>query len=185
MKKIYVIAFFGKSGAGKDTLLDRLAVTGLYNKITMTTTRPMRDYEIDGVHYNFTDPVSFAEKVLNGDFVEATSFNDWFYGTDIHELKEDMINVGAFSIHGIECMLEDPRLEVFPVYVMATDKTRLLRNLNREDNPNCHEICRRYFTDDKDFCDIPFEYYPFNNNNDGDHINRIHEFIKQIQNDGD
>ena len=185
MKKIYVIALFGKSGAGKDTILDRLAITGLYNKIKMTTTRPKRDYEVNGVHYNFIDTASFAEKILNGDFVEATSFNDWFYGTDIKELKEDAINIGMFNIHGIECMLEDPRLEVFPIYIKATDKTRLLRNLNREKNPNCFEICRRYLADEQDFDDIPFEYFSFHNEKDGDHINRIHEFIKYIQTNND
>ena len=185
MNKIIVVALFGKSGAGKDTILNRLAVTGLYNQIKMSTTRPKRDYEVDGVHYNFMDSVKFAEKVLNGDFIEATSFNDSFYGTDIKELKQDIVNIGVFNIHGIECMLDDPRLEVFPVYVLTTDKTRLLRNLNREDNPNCAEICRRYFTDEKDFDDISFEYYPFNNNDNGDHINRLHEFIERIQNTGD
>ena len=81
-------------------------------------------------------------------------------------------------------MLQDPRLNVYPVYIHASDKTRLLRNLNREEKPNCSEICRRYFTDEQDFDDIPFEYFTFNNNDDGDHINRLVEFIEFLRFEG-
>jgi guanylate kinase len=136
-----------------------------YNILVKTTTRDPRDYEIDGVHYHFLSPEDFAIKVLNGDLIEVASFNNWFYGTDIHELKKDTINMGVFSIYGIECMLDDPRLEVYPIYIQASDKTRLLRSLNREQNPNCEEICRRFFADKKDFADIPFDYHVFNNEN--------------------
>lgn len=179
--KTIIIALFGKSGSGKDRTLNMLCNSKNYNKIITTTTRPKRDYEVNGTHYHFIDPTLFAQKILNGDLIEAASFNDWFYGTDIKELNPNMINIGAFNIHGIECMIEDDRLDVFPVYVQASDKTRLLRNLNREENPNCAEICRRYFTDEEDFDDIPFEYYTFNNNDIGDHINRLHEFIAMVQ----
>lgn len=158
-KKYKIIALFGKSGAGKDTLLHKLHYANPgYNKIIMTTTRPKRDYEMDGLHYHFVTEKTFAEKLLKEELIEATSFNNWFYGTDIHELDIDRVNIGAFNINAIECMLEDSRLEVYPIYIEASDKTRLLRNLNREENPNCAEICRRYFTDEKDFDDIPFEY---------------------------
>lgn len=182
MEKIKIIALFGKSGAGKDTLLQKLHYAHPeYNKIITTTTRPIRQYEVDGIHYHFVTPEEFAVKVLNGDLIEATSFNDWFYGTDIHELNKNTINIGAFSIRAIECMMDDSRLEVYPVYIHASDKTRLLRNLNREDNPDCGEICRRYFTDKKDFDDIPFKYFIFNNNDDGDHINRLIELIEFLR----
>ena len=60
-------------------------------------------------------------------------------------------------------MLRDERLDVHPIYVQATDKTRLIRALKREENPDCAEICRRYMTDEEDFQDIPFEYKTFDN----------------------
>lgn len=181
-KKFKIVALFGKSGAGKDTLLQKLHYANpQYKKIIMTTTRPKRDYEREGVHYYYLSPEDFAVKVLNGDLIEATSFNDWFYGTDINELDINRTNIGAFSIRAIECMMEDSRLEVFPVYIHAEDKTRLLRNLNREANPNCSEICRRYFTDEKDFDDIPFDYITFKNE-DGTPPNFLNEYIKGISN---
>lgn len=163
MNKYKVLALFGESGAGKDTLKDILAGREHLNKIVNTTTRPIREGEINGVSYHFISPAEFAANILNGDFIEATDFNDWFYGTSIKELKEDIVNIGVFNIYGIECMLTDPRLEVLPVYVKTSDKLRLLRALEREENPNCYEICRRFLADKKDFDNIPFEYKVVNN----------------------
>lgn len=164
--KYRIVALFGEGGSGKDTMLGKLRYANpQYNILVKTTTRDPRDYEIDGVHYHFLSPEDFAIKVLNGDLIEVASFNNWFYGTDIHELKKDTINLGVFNIYGIECMLDDPRLEVYPIYIQASDKTRLLRSLNREQNPNCEEICRRFFADKKDFAEIPFDYHVFNNEN--------------------
>lgn len=160
-----IIALFGKSGAGKDTLLKMVmcAYPDLH-KIITTTTRPMRDYETQGKEYYFVEPAVFAEKILNGDLIEATSFNNWFYGTDINQLKEDKINIGVFSITSIECLLEDNKLDVYPVLIDASDKVRLIRTLNREENPDCKEICRRFFADEQDFDDIPFDYMTIRNN---------------------
>ena len=164
--KYKIVALFGEGGSGKDTMLSKLRYANpQYNFLVKTTTRDPRDYEVDGVHYHFLSPENFAIKVLNGDLIEVASFNNWFYGTDIHELKKDTVNIGVFNIYGIECMLDDPRLEVYPIYIQASDKTRLLRSLNREQNPNCEEICRRFFADKKDFAEIPFDYHVFNNEN--------------------
>ena len=59
----------------------------------------------------------------------------------------------------MKCIVEDNSLDVIPVYVQASDKTRLQRSLAREENPDCHEICRRYMADKQEFQDIEFEHY--------------------------
>lgn len=168
--KIKVIAFFGKSASGKDTI--QKWIVSQYSDITSgiisCTTRPKRDYEIDGKDYFFLNNVEFGEKVLNGSMLEATSFNDWFYGTPIEGLQEDKINIGVFNPAGISALLADSRLAVLPVYVYASDKTRLLRSLNREGNPDCREICRRFFADEQDFSDWDFSALTINNEKDFD-----------------
>lgn len=159
MKKYKIIAICGESGSGKDSI--QKWITETYPKrfkgIVSTTTRPKRDNETDGVDYHFTDNVNFAKKVLDLSMLEATEFNGWFYGTSIDELDKDKINVGVFNPSGIETLLDDNRLKVYPIYIKALPKTRLLRCLNREKNPNCDEICRRYFADKKDFAQMEFE----------------------------
>lgn len=164
--KYKVLALFGKSGAGKDTIQKWLTTNYNMNGIISCTTRPPRDYERDGIHYHFLSNEEFAQKVLNMSMLEATVFNDWYYGTPIESLKEDKINVGVFNIQGIECLLQDNRLDILPIFIDCSDKKRLLRNIKREKVPNCLEICRRFITDEKDFSDINFDYITFDNNDD-------------------
>jgi guanylate kinase len=172
MDKVKIIALFGKSGAGKDTIVKTLVsrFPNELNPVISCTTRPPRDYEKNGVDYYFIPPDMFAEKVLDGSMLEATCFNEWFYGTPIESLKKDKINIGVFNIQGVECLLQDSRLDVTPIYINVTDKIRLQRILNREENPNCLEVCRRFLTDEADFSDIPFEYETYDNN---EHWNKI------------
>ena len=167
MDKYKVIALFGKSGAGKDTI-QKWIVSNIpeVNGIISCTTRPKRDYEKEGKDYYFLTNEEFAEKVLDGSMLEATEFREWFYGTPLSSLKKDIINVGVFNPTGVSCLLNDNRLEVLPIQIMTSDKIRLMRILNREDDPDCAEMCRRFFTDINDFNNIDFDYYVFNNDDD-------------------
>ena len=166
--KYKILALFGKSGAGKDTIQKWLTTNYSMHGIISCTTRPPRDYERNGIHYYFLSNEEFAKKVLNMSMLEATVFNDWCYGTPIEALEKDKINVGVFNIQGIECLLQDARLNIVPIYINCSDKVRLLRNLSREKNPDCTEICRRFMTDDKDFENINFDYTVFTNNDNRD-----------------
>lgn len=158
--KIKVVALFGKSASGKDTiqkwLVSQFPVAT--HGIVSCTTRAKRDYEEEGKDYFFLTNETFAQKVLDGSMLEATEFNGWFYGTPIEGLQPGVINIGVFNPTGIESLKADSRLEVLPIYVTAEDWTRLRRSLNREAKPNCHEICRRFFTDEDDFKDFEFDY---------------------------
>ena len=185
MDKYKMLALFGKSSAGKDTIQKYLIMTYpiRVNGIISYTTRPKRDYEKNGVDYFFTNPVEFGKKVLNGTMLEATCFNDWFYGTPIESLKKNMLNVGVFNIEGIECLLQDPRLDILPVYIHCQDKIRLQRSLDRENDIDCHEVCRRFLEDEKDFANIDFSYVTFDNSYNQDRINifnipEIFNFVK-------
>ena len=83
--------------------------------------------------------------------LEATEFNDWYYGTDRESLTIDKINIGVFNPEGVRCLQEDDNIELYVFYVRAAGKQRLLRQLNREENPDVDEIIRRYKTDTQDF----------------------------------
>ena len=171
-KKIKILALFGKSAAGKDSIQDWIITNypKLTNKIISCTTRPPRSGEQDGVNYFFLSDEEFATKVLDGSMLEATSFREWFYGTSLDQLDPEKINVGVFNITGVECILEDSRLEVQPVWIHASDKARLRRSLDREENPDCKEICRRFLADEKDFDEMDdFDYCGWINEDIGMH----------------
>jgi hypothetical protein len=100
--------------------------------------------------------------------LEATEFRDWFYGTTLDALVKDKINIGVFNPASIDALLEDSRLDVIVFEVNAPDKQRLMRYLTREEMPDCAELCRRYFADEKDFADLDFDRYQIDNWDDAD-----------------
>ena len=152
MKKIKIKAICGKAGSGKDTLLrEVIQAFPQYTKVINCTTRPIRENEIDGKDYHFITIPEFTEKVLDGSMIEASTFNDWYYGTNLNDLDPGSTNIGVFNPTGIEILSEDPRIDLTVFYIVATDKNRLLRQLNREDNPDVNEIIRRFSADAKDF----------------------------------
>ena len=169
MNKYKVIAFFGPSASGKDTLAKQVCSTfpDHTNFITSHTTRPPRDYEVHGKDYYFVSEKEFTRMVLNYELMEAASYREWFYGTSYKALDPNRTNIGVFNLQGMNAIVEDPKLEVLPIYVRADDKVRLLRSLHREVSPDCDEICRRFQADKKEFSDIDFYYISLDNNNEG------------------
>lgn len=159
-----IIALFGESGAGKDRILNEfLFDQPLVHAITSYTTRPPREYEINGIDYYFITEKEFLEKIDKGEFVGHACFNGWYYGTGAEDLKENQINAGVFSIQEISSLIADSRCKIFPFKVTASDRTRLMRSLKRDTSADCSEICRRFLADKKDFFHIPFDYIVLDN----------------------
>lgn len=148
-----IVALMGEAGSCKDTILHRIMekYPSYFNEIISCTTRPPRQGEKEGVNYHFLSVEDFIRKILNGDMLEATEFNGWHYGTDSQSLTIDKINIGVFNPEGVRCLQEDENIELYVFYVRAAGKQRLLRQLNREENPDVDEIIRRYKADTEDF----------------------------------
>lgn len=167
-KDILFIALFGKAGTGKDFLLKSLKNENLKNvsyKIGCTT-RPMREGEVDGVDYHFLSEEEFLKEEKEGSFVEVQKFNGWYYGTRLADLQPyPIMNIGVSNISGIQQM-EKAGIRVSPVQIISSDKTRLLRQLEREECPDVKEIIRRFNTDEEDFKEVPFEYFYLSNYKD-------------------
>ena len=135
------------------------------HRVVPSTTRPPRAGEKDGIQYHFIPTLGefFNYENLNK-WIEIASFNYWWYGTSIDSLNKNKINIGVFNIKGIEQILEDNEIDCIPIYIKAIDKIRLIRQLNRENSPNCNEIVRRFLADQEDFLDVPFHHYIIENN---------------------
>ena len=168
MNKIKVIALVGKSGAGKDFCMKQMAKLNNYHIIVSSTTRPKREYEVEGVDYHFLSEKEFA----TSRFLETASFNGWHYGTRYEDLDPKRVNIGVFNPTGLKSLAAQDNIDLEIIYIKATDKVRLLRQLCRENNPNVKEIVRRFLTDeedfknDKDFMKLGKEYYELWNNED-------------------
>lgn len=186
MNKIKLLALFGESSAGKDTIQHWL-VQNLNNAHGMVsyTSRPPRDYEKDGKEYHFVSFREFENLVKANKILEHSYFNNWDYGTHIDELQKDKINIGVFNPEGIRSLLKhSDTIDILPVWIKVGEKERLLRSLKREQNPNCEEICRRFLADVRDFKNINFDYEIFCNDKDDDEFYgifkrpKVAEFLK-------
>lgn len=154
-----IIALMGEAGSGKDrTMQAVLTADPTLHEIISCTTRPMRQGEAHGVNYFYYTPEQFGQKVLDGEMLECTVFNDWFYGTSFDSVRSDgVINIGVFNPTGVESLLARPDCNVLVYWIKAKDKTRLLRQLNREENPDVREVVRRFQADYNDFDGIDEE----------------------------
>lgn len=181
MSKYKIIALIGESGSGKDTLMKEvLKACPNLHKIINCTTREPREGEVNGKNYFFLTEEEFTEKVINLEMIEATHKN-WFYGTSIDSLDENKLNIGVFNPDGIYMIKDADDIDLITIYVHAKDKIRLLRQLNREENPNVDEIIRRYNADKEDFKELCFYHFIVENETEEDLESAVNLILKLIE----
>lgn len=153
--KYRVIALVGPAGCGKDTILKEvLKISNDFNKVISYTSRPKRDNEEEGKDYYYVDTSDFITMFTNNTIVELAEFNNWFYGTNLPCYRKDKINIGIYDPTRLEILLSNTNMEVTAIYIETLDKLRLIRQLQRETEPDIEEIYRRYVHDKADFSDI-------------------------------
>jgi guanylate kinase len=160
--KIYIL--MGEAGSGKDFLLRNLIqqYPDLFNEIISYTTRPKRENEIDGISYHFITKNEF----LSMNMMEATIFNDWYYGIGLNCLVSDKINLAVLNPAGVRTFVSNSQVDTTVFRIMTTlPKTRIIRQLSRENFPDIDEIFRRYKADEEDFKDLEFFFHPLLNDN--------------------
>jgi guanylate kinase len=91
IKETPILLLVGPTGAGKDSLKDKLLETGEFHHIVSHTTRPPRInhgiLEEDGREYHFID-LPTAEKMIDEQaFVEAKTYSGNVYGTSAAEIQ--------------------------------------------------------------------------------------------------
>lgn len=161
MGKIYFL--MGKSASGKDTIYKRLlSDTGLkLIPYVGYTTRPIRDGEVEGREYHFTDIAQMEAYEQDGKLIEKrvyhTVYGDWYY----FSVDTDEVDLGAGSYLYIGTLESYVKMRkyygndrVVPIYLEVEDGLRLERALARERaqaNPGYAEMCRRFLTDSEDF----------------------------------
>jgi guanylate kinase len=84
-----VLVLSGPSGAGKTSLIQNIAgdIGDFYFSIS-TTTRPMREGEVDGVNYHFVSEEEFQKDIEADNFLEYAVVHGNHYGTSLKPVRE-------------------------------------------------------------------------------------------------
>jgi len=97
-----ILVLSGPSGAGKSSLLKEVIgdIGECYFSIS-TTTRPIREGEIDGVHYHFVEESEFKKDIEDEFFLEYAVVHSNYYGTSIKPVKK-ALKAGKLVIFDID-----------------------------------------------------------------------------------
>ena len=130
-----LVVISGPSGVGKDTIIERLLKVDANLRYSISfTTRPKRDYEVDGVHYSFVTKPKFEELIGRGELLEWAEYNGYYYGTSrsrVEELQGKSLDVILkIEVRGAEQVREKRPEGVF-IFVAPPSMEVLLKR--RED----------------------------------------------------
>jgi len=138
----------GKSGSGKDYLVDHLTSFN-YDRNVSVTTRPPRDGEKDGIDYHFLSDKEYDEKEMAGEFFSSLTFNNWKYGTLLSEWRTKKVFIMTPS--GINNLSKEERVSSYVIYLDISSEVRLCRLAKRQCADN---VDRRMKADEMDFADF-------------------------------
>lgn len=159
-KMVYLM---GKSSTGKDTMYKRLLEQERFalQKIVPYTTRPIRDGEVQGEEYYFTDEHGYMALEAQGKVIEARTYHTyhglWRYFM-VDDGKIDLSSQNYLIIGTPEGFVKTAeyfgRDRMIPILLTVDNGLRLQRALDREKNqeePRYQELCRRFLADEEDF----------------------------------
>lgn len=147
MKPGLVVVISGPGGVGKDTLIDKLLERdpGLRYSVSYTT-RPRRDYEVDGEHYSFVDEPTFRRLIAEGELLEHATINGYLYGTSGRRLDEARADghdvILKIDVHGAEQMRRR-RPDALYIFIAPPSMEELVRRRIERGAETAREIRAR------------------------------------------
>jgi len=147
-----MVVLIGKSGVGKDFVLDILKRDYGFTPIVSYTTRPMRDNEIDGINYHFVNQKKFQQLASLGFFAEKIQnygCENW-YGV----AKEDCLNNSIVIVEkeGLKQLKTIDQLEITSICLYNSPIVRGFRMLKRGDSLS--SVLERLYKDKNKFKNV-------------------------------
>jgi guanylate kinase len=130
--KIIIIA---PGASGKDYLRKKLEQKGQIYSLS-STSRPMREGEVEGKDYNFITREEFEKRISEGFFLEWREYvidhnTKWYYGTPISELER--ADVFIITPDVLEKWDEETLNKFFIIYLNPSEDVRRTRLSQRND----------------------------------------------------
>ncbi|MDD5864918.1 MAG: guanylate kinase [bacterium] len=181
-KKGLLIVISGPSGAGKDTICQKLIneCNNLYLSISMTTRKP-RNTEISGKDYFFVTNNEFEENIKNNIFLEYAIYNNNYYGTPKDKVEE-MINKGKDVILVIDIKGAINIQKIIPsalfIFIMPPDMETLKNRLIGRKTESKEVVVERFKTAYNEINNYKKYNYVVINDNLNECVGKVKAIIK-------
>lgn len=146
-KRGMLVLYTGSSGVGKGTIMQELLKRDKNIRLSVSnTTRPPREGEIDGVHYNFVTKEQFESLIKNDGYLEYAEYCGNYYGTPKQQV-EDLLSQGYdvfLEIEvcgGLQIMEKYP--DVLSIFVLPPSIDTLEKRLRRRGTEDEETILKR------------------------------------------
>ena len=136
----------GPSGVGKDTVIvsmRRVPTKPPRYFVVTCTTRPRRDYEVDGEHYHFLSEEEFERRRREGGFLEANEVHGNWYGSPRQPVREALASgsdaVLKIDVQGAQVVKEQVT-EALLIFVIPPSLETLFARLRTRATETADEL---------------------------------------------
>lgn len=177
-----LIVISGPSGIGKDTVVQGLKDRSLpFHFVITATSRPPRDYEVDGEHYFFFSKEVFEEKIRDGEFLEHAWVYSAYKGVLRSQVKKALETgedvVMRLDVQGAET-IRDLCPDAILVFLTAHSEQEWLARLESRRSETDQELQLRIQTAQEEYQNLDlFDYIVTNQEG---HLDRTLDVIQSI-----
>ena len=157
-KRGNLIVISGPSGAGKDSIVERLLRINRDTCLSISaTTRSPRGQEKDGVDYFFLTREEFEKKIEDNEFLEYAEYNGNYYGTPKSGIT-DKLNAGKDVLLVIEIQgalkVKELIKEAIFIFILPPSMAELRRRLVGRKTEDKEKIINRFKTAYKEINEV-------------------------------
>ncbi|MGN0491343.1 guanylate kinase [Ruminococcus sp.] len=186
-KRGMLVLYTGSSGVGKGTIMQELLKRDKNIRLSVSnTTRPRREGEIDGVHYNFVTKEQFESLIKKDGYLEYAEYCGNYYGTPKQQV-EDLLSQGYdvfLEIEvcgGLQIMEKYP--DVLSIFVLPPSMDTLEKRLRDRNTEDEETILERLGQAKREIgCKDKYRYVVVNDNLD-DAVDEILDILKKAKSD--
>ena len=186
-KRGMLVLYTGSSGVGKGTIMQELLKRDKNIRLSVSnTTRPPREGEIDGVHYNFVTKEQFESLIQKDGYLEYAEYCGNYYGTPKQQV-EDLLSQGYdvfLEIEvcgGLQIMEKYP--DVLSIFVLPPSMDTLEKRLRDRNTEDEETILERLGQAKREIgCKDKYKYVVVNDKLD-DAVDEILDILKKAKSD--
>lgn len=174
-----MIVLAGASASGKTEVAKALASKYGITKTITTTTRPMRQGEVDGKDYFFVDEKTFQKMIKDDRFVEYTTYNNYHYGSTKDQIASNKCIV--VDPIGLKAYISLNDSQIITFFLDCSEAIRCERMKLRGDNPD--KIKSRLIHDREAFKEENIPEVDHHIDSENNNVMEVAEIIYQIYQD--